>query len=457
MGILTNANTIKEKIDAKEVEILVIGLGKMGLPIVVSFTNAGFKVKGFDISKDVVKSLNAGKVKIAEPFVEERLKSALNMNLFFASTDLSKVLKNTDFVIVIIPILIDDTGNIILETVTELYKNLEQNIEKGTIIIQESTLSPSTTQEILLPILEANGKIDGKDFGLVFAPERTFSGRALADIEERYPKVLGPTHEIAGYATKLLYSKVAKKGVIQVSDATTAEAIKVFKGVFRDTNIGLANELAIIADKLKVDIIEIIKVSNTEPFSMLHTPGIGVGGHCIPVYPHFAIQEGKKRGYVPSIIPEARKKNDEMVNYAIEMLNKAVPNWERNVLIMGLAYRGSVKEHRFSPAIRLISELYATGINRIRLIDPLYTKKEIDEVIGKDIGWENNFKNFSSTLNEAVTWASVIIIVTDHEEFKLKNYQILSNKIVYDGRYVLSEKLAKDFFLLQPGRMKFLK
>ena len=237
-----------------------------------------------------------------------------------------------------------------------------------------------------------------------------------------------------------------------VSDATTAEAIKTFKGAYRDVNIAIANQFAILADKLGIDIEEVINVANTEPYSHIHTPGIGVGGHCIPVYPYFVINIGREYEYEPKILSVSRHVNDDMVQYAIEKVSEVTPSWDRNVLILGLAYRGGVKEHRLSPTLRLVQELRMRGVERLRVLDPLYTNDEVDALLGNGVGF-HTASSWQTIIDQALQWSSIIFIVTDHEEFKKLNYLLLSNRIVYDGRYVLNETLARDFYLLQPGRI----
>jgi len=436
----------------KKSQIAVVGLGKMGLPIAMCFTHAGFTVTGLDISEPIVADLNKGLTAINEPHVEERLKQAIASRRFRATTSAKDALSNADFVILIIPVLVDSSSKVNLDPLIETYNSLIENIEPGSIFIQESTLPPGTTQNIIKPLFEDKGLVDGKDFGLVFAPERTFSGRAIQDIEENYPKIIGATHPNSVEPTKLLYEQIAKKGVITVSDATTAEAIKTFKGAYRDANIAIANQFAVLSDKLGIDVNEVIEVANTEPFSHIHTPGIGVGGHCIPVYPHFIINIGKEFEYEPKVLSDARRVNDDMVKYAIDEVAKIVPSWDRNVLILGLAYRGGIKEHRLSPTLRLVQELRMKGIDRLKVCDPLYTEKEIDSLFGNGTGFPTE-ADWQATMTNALRWSSVIFIVTDHEEFKHLDYLLLSNKIVYDGRYVISEALARDFYLLQPGRL----
>jgi UDP-N-acetyl-D-mannosaminuronic acid dehydrogenase len=443
-----------DRIKNRESKILVVGLGKMGLPIAMSFTGAGFNVKGLDVLQNLVDDLNQGITTISEPGVSDRLKNAVETSKFTTTTDIEIAASGVDFVIIIIPVLIDDKGVAELEALLSIYRNLVHTIDKGTIIIQETTLPPGTTETVLKPIFDNEGKIHGIDYGLAFAPERTYSGRALQDIEENYPKVVGGVSEESGFAAKLLYEQVAKKGVIQVSNAITAEAVKAFAGTYRDVNIAIANQFAVLSDMIGIDIKEVIETANTEPYTNIHTPGIGVGGHCIPVYPYFIIQRANKDPKSSSLFQESRKINDYMVEYAINQISKYAADWNRNVLILGLAYRGGVKEYRLSPALRLLPKLQSKGAERVKIIDPLFSEQEINEIFNQEVGWNNN--EWDDNFKKALEWSSIIIINTDHNQFKQINYSMLSNKVIFDGRYLLNEHLAKDFFLIQPGRELFL-
>ena len=440
----------KEKIQSKNVTVTVVGLGKMGLPLTTVFTNAGFTVQGLDINEETVAMLNEGKTFIDEPHVPERLKDAVEKGRFKATTNIKEAVENTDFIVIIIPVLIDDHGNADLKGLLQTYENLSKHIPKGAVFIQESTLPPTTTSKVIVPYLENQGLKLGTDFGVVFAPERTYSGRAIKDIEENYPKIVGGADEKSAELVKALYEQFVVKGVIKVSDATTAEAIKTFKGAYRDANIAIANQLAILADIFGIDILEVRDAANSEPFSHIHLPGIGVGGHCIPVYPHFIIQKGKESDFIPSVFVESRIANDYMVDYALDLIDLITPDWQRNVLVLGLAYRGGVKEHRLSPTLRLFPLAREKQPMGIKVYDPLYSKEEIERLFGKETAFD------ADQFEEALQWASIVIIVTDHQEFKDLNPLKLSNKIVFDGRYVIEPEFAKDFFLIQPGRLGLL-
>ena len=444
MDLSQPLHEFKKLIIDRNAKITIVGLGKMGLPLCAVFTNQGFTVIGLDNSNKVVENLKSKKFMIDEPLVADRLSVAIDTQKFIATTDKNEAFLDSDFIIIIIPVLTDDDGFADISGLRTLYQEISSIAKNSPIIIQESTLPPGTTSGPLKEILSQNGRISGEHFGLAFAPERTFSGRAIADIEERYPKIIGAdTNNVADIA-KILYEQVCQKGVIIVSNPSTAEAVKTFKGAYRDANIAIANELAILADQFGVDIIEIIEAANTEPFSHLHMPGLGVGGHCIPVYPRFLIAQSQKSNHPAQIFPKSRELNDFMVNYCIELLEKEIDLNDKNILVLGLAYRSGVKEIRNTPTLRLVPELRVKGANVV-ISDPLFEKDEIDKIFGIGSNWDFEINK--------LTQFDIVIIATDHNLYKNLEPK-LENLLVYDGRYVLDPTKGK---IIQPGRLHYFK
>lgn len=438
-----HSDEIKKFIQKRNFTICIVGLGKMGLPLAMVFTNAGYHVSGLDISEKLVTALNSGITDINEPNVAERLGKAIKEKLFIATIDTKMAVATAKFIIFIIPVLTSSDGHADISILEETYERISNFAPNGAIYIQESTLPPGITSGPIKSLLEQNGKKSGRDFGLVFAPERTFSGRAIKDIEENYPKILGGDTDNAAIQAQALYEIVCKKGVIKLSSATAAEAVKTFKGAYRDMNIAIANEFALLADLHKVDVLEIIDAANSEPFSHIHKPGIGVGGHCIPIYPRFLHSQSLDFGQESKLIRQSRVLNDYMVDYAVKVLDNYI-EWNDDILVLGLAYRGGVKEHRNSPTLRLIPQLRMKGV-KVNLMDPLYSAEEIDALFGENTGKNWNIRKVSDY--------KIIIICTDHEDFNELNSSLIDmeQKIIYDGRYVLQQ--LEKHIILQPGRL----
>jgi nucleotide sugar dehydrogenase len=436
---------VKRAIRNGEVTIAVYGLGKMGLPLAAVLANHGAKVIGVDINKKVVEMINNGENHInEEPGLSELVKKNVEGGRLKATTDGIWAAKQADVMIIIVPTLTDERGNLKLDPVYNVAEKISQGLEKGDIIITEATMPPGTT-ESLTPILEKSGLKLG-EFGLAHAPERTMTGTAIRDITGQYPKIVGASDKKTLEAVIGIYGTINKKGVIPVSSIKAAEAVKVFEGVYRDVNIALANELALWCEEHGLDALEVFKAANTQPYCHLHMPGAGVGGHCIPIYPWFVINLAKKTN--PRLIKTAREINDSMPHHIVELTIKGLNKVGRslrgsNVLVLGLTFRGGVREFMRSPAISIIKELKEWGA-KVFAYDPL-----CDENDAKRFGaeWREDFKDIDA-----------IIIVTDHREFRGLDLDEIArqvrNRVIIDGRNVIDPKIAKEkgFIYLAVGR-----
>ena len=435
-----NREEVKQAFKENKVTIAVYGLGKMGLPLAAVFAEYGAKVIGVDINKKIVDNINRGVNHInEEPGLSELIKKHVKTGRLKATTDGVLAAKQADVMVIIVPVLADKKGNLKLGPVYDVAEKISQGLEKEDIVITETTMPPGTT-ESLIPILEKSGLNLG-EFGLAHAPERTMTGTAIRDITEYHFKVVGASDEKTLEAVIGLYETINKKGVIPVSSIKTAEAVKVFEGIYRDVNIALANELALWCEEQDLDVLEIFKAANTHPYCHLHMPGAGVGGHCIPVYPWFVINLSKK--IYPRLIKTAREINDSMPQHIVELVLRGLNEVGKslkgsNILVLGLTFRGNVKEFRRSPAIDIIKRLKEWDAN-VYAYDPLCTPEEV-EYFGAV--WRDDFKNIDA-----------LIITTDHKEFKnldLDNIaEQVRNKVIIDGRHVIDSKEArkKDLYI----------
>ncbi len=411
----------------RQLTVTVIGQGKMGLPLSVVFLDAGYQVIGVDIDPLVVDAINKGDPPIlSEPGVIEGIKKGLEKENYYCTLSLEESVKRADILVIIIPVLLDSYKNPNLSPLVKLMQSIGTYLQGGELVIIECTLPPTTTNDLMKNCLESTSDLQaGVDFGLGFAPERTYSGRAIQDIRSNYPKIVGGINSKSTKYISLFYASLVEKGVIEMSSATAAEAVKIFKGVYRDTNIALANELAKIAEKLDINVYEIIDAANSEPFCHIHLPGAGVGGHCIPVYPQFLIDIADKIGVSSDLIKRGREINSKMpmhvINRIIQGLNQESKSVKgAKIALLGLTYRGNVKEHRYTPTLDLIKYLkeYEPAIV---LTDPLYEKEEIKQLI--DVPFEKE-------LDKALKEADCVIILADHDEYK----EGLVEKIEQNGK-----------------------
>jgi len=429
---------IQKAVKNGKITIAIYGAGKVGLPIAVVFAEIGAKVIAVDINEDIVDKINKGENPVKnEAELDEKFSNCIKNGNLVASTDLIGTAKKADIIIVIVPTILDDNQILNLDPVRDAFENIGMGLVHEDLVILESTVPPNFMERIIKPILEKKSHLKaGIDFGLGFSPERVYSGRIIPDLRYRYPKIVSGIDQKTTDAMATLYGMIAEKGVIKLSNMRTAETMKVFEGIFRDVNIALANELALIAEKLDIDIIELIQAANTQPFSNILIPGAGVGGHCIPVYPYFIINHENLKELDLKLIKAARQVNEFMPTHIIQLLEIALDEMKTsyqkiNITIMGLAFRGDVKEYRNAPAIQVVNGLKAKTKN-IKCFDPLFLKNEIFDILqisGVD-SLENAFRD-----------ANCVIFLTDHTLFKtldLKKYSIFMRepRILIDGRQI---------------------
>ena len=438
---------IKKHFEAGDITVGVFGLGKMGLPLAAMYGQLGLKVIGVDINQKVVNLINSGKSHlINEPGADtETISKLVNEKRLVATTDGSYAASQADVMIIIVPTLLDSNKQIILKPVLDVAKAIGEGMKEGSLILTECTLPPGTTKNKILPLIEhASGFKVGRDFGLAHSPERTMSGQVIKNVIESYPKIVGGVEEKSTETAAGFYESFVKKGVIKVTNATTAEAVKVFEGVYRDVNIGLANELAILSQRLEIDVMEAISAANSQPYSHIHTPGAGVGGHCIPVYPYFLINLASAVNQNLAITYTARKVNEKMPHYTVSLIIESLNECKKPVNgttigILGITYKKGVKSTYNSPALVVIPELKRLKAN-LRVHDPLYTRAEIEEQL--QVSGESN-------LEKLISEAECLVILTDHKEYKdEKTIRTIKNSkklcAVVDGRNILNKKLFEN-------------
>jgi UDP-N-acetyl-D-mannosaminuronic acid dehydrogenase len=442
-------DAIRDALTAGKVTVAVYGLGKMGLPLATVFADKGARVIGVDISPQVVAQVNKGKCPVTnEPGLPEMLRASVAGGKLRATTDGVAAARESDVMVVLVPSLLDTDKSPDLTAVTAVCSAVSRGLSRGDLVILETTVPPRTTKDVVLPILKQSGLRKG-EFGLAFCPERTSSGRAIRDMTGAYMKVVGGIDKKSTETAAAIYSVINKKGVIAVSDTCTAEVVKLFEGVYRDVNIALSNELALLCRDMGVSFAEVLPVVN-EPFDEerhryhvnLLRPGAGVGGHCIPVYPYFITKTTKSD---TSLIKLARKINESMpfhiVDLMIEGLNDAGRNVRgSNILILGLAFRGGVREARNSPAIPIIQRLKRLRAS-VFLYDPLFSK---DEIEGSGAKYTDSFDDMDC-----------IVIVTDHKGFREYDWRKIGSKmrtrVIVDGRQVVDPATVRKLGFVYKG------
>lgn len=401
--------------------ICVIGLGYIGLPTAVMFANHGIKVHGVDVNPAAVRSIQEKKLHIEETDLQERLNKAVDDGLLTAST----TPQEADVFIVAVPSPINPDNTANLEYVGQATASIVPYLRKGNLVILESTVPPKTVEHVMLPELVKANLEFGHDLFVSHSPERVIPGRVFEELVNN-DRIVGGIDEKSSVLTKELYETFVK-GTIHITDATTAELVKVMENTYRDVNIAFANELAKMADKLDVNIWEAIKFANYHPRVNVHFPGPGVGGHCIAVDPWFLVELG---GEQAQIIHMSRNTNDSMPSYTAQK-TQAILNQNKiaggKVAVLGLAFKGNVDDMRESPSTIVISELQNLGLDVVSY-DP-HIK-------------ENKHDTQTQSLEEATKDADIIVVLTDHNEFKALQPEAISAKsnIVFDTKNCLNRE-----------------
>ncbi len=358
--------------------VAVVGLGKIGLPLAIQYAQHGRRVIGCDINPQVVEGINAGRCHVhEEPGLEAWVADAVAQGRLSATTDTAAAVRQAAVVVVIVPVMVDQAHAVDFRSIDAATQAVGAGLTAGTLVIYETTLPTGTTAGRLRRILEeASGLKAGSDFLLAYSPERVSSGRIFRDLAT-YPKVVGGINEESRDAASAFYRSVLDAEVMCMASADEAEFVKLIETTYRDVNIALANEFARYADAHGLNVIAAIAAANTQPYSHIHSPGVGVGGHCIPVYPYFLLHGSPDGLALPR---QARRINDDMAAYTVERIEAEIGSLAgQAVLILGVAYRGNVRETAFTSA-RLLQEALTARDARVFAEDPLFSAQELESL-----------------------------------------------------------------------------
>jgi UDP-N-acetyl-D-mannosaminuronic acid dehydrogenase len=375
-GVMDELTAGPDSLDG--VAIAVWGLGKLGLPLAAVLADHGASVTGVDIDASVVERVNAGRSPISgEPGLASLVQQHAGGGLR-ATSDGTAAARDAGVHIILVPTILDEESQPELSALEAAVGDIATGVSAGDLVILESTVPVGTTRAVVCAALQDVGLAIGTDVGVAFCPERTSSGRVIEDLTASYPKIVGGVSPASAAAARALYGCFNAPGVIVMESLETAEAVKLFEGVYRDVNIALANELARVSDSWGIDADAAFRAANTQPYCDLHTPGIGVGGHCIPVYPWFVMATADET----PLVRTARSVNSGMPHHVLRLLERRlaaheVPLAGSQILVLGLTYRPGVDELRYAPALDLIDALVAAGA-RVIAHDPITDLAAID-------------------------------------------------------------------------------
>ncbi len=417
-------------------KINVIGLGYIGLPTAAIFAKSGFDVVGVDINLDIVNELNKGNIHIEEPGLNELIIQVVQEKRFKASL----VPEEADAFIIAVP---TPNNNDIhkscdLTHVIEATKKVIPYLQKGNLLIVESTIEPRTMEDYITPLLENEGYRVGEDIYIVHCPERVLPGQILKELVTNN-RILGGVTDKCSLKAKELYEAFVE-GEIILTDSKTAEMSKLMENTFRDVNIALSNELSKVCNDLNINVLDVINMANKHPRVNIHTPGPGVGGHCLAVDPYFIIAKSPQN---TSLISNARKINNSMPRYVVDHVKKIVRGLEDpKITVFGVTYKGNVDDTRESPAFEIIDLLKDEGFD-VSIHDPHVSLEKLET---------NTLDIYDSVEN-----SDLILILTNHNEFKILDFEQLFNLMrtpqIFDTVNITERYYGNDGILYNYGNI----
>ncbi|MBU8771482.1 nucleotide sugar dehydrogenase [Cytobacillus oceanisediminis] len=422
---MSNFEELLLRFKNRDAVIGVVGLGYVGLPLAVEKAKAGFKVIGFDVQQSRVEQVNQG-INYIGDVVNEDLEEVVKSGNFIATTDYGRI-SEVDAVAICVPTPLDIYQQPDTSYVCSSANEISKYAHEGMLIVLESTTYPGTTEEIVKPALEAKGLKAGETVFIAYSPERVDPGNKHFKTKNT-PKVVGGVTENCTKVAAAMYRSVLEGDVHEVSSPAIAEMEKIFENTFRHINIALANEMAILCERMNIDVWEVIDAAKTKPYGfMAFYPGPGLGGHCIPIDPFYLTWKAREYNYHTRLIELAGEINNSMpeyvVNRAMQILNdegKALRG--SKIVLMGVAYKKDIDDVRESPVLRIIELLDQQGAN-YTVVDPYVTS------------FRTGNRNVETTTfsKSVLEEADLVLITTDHSDF---DYQLIANhsKIVFDTR-----------------------
>ncbi len=377
--------------------ICVLGLGYIGLPTASTFATHGMKVIGVDVDQRVVDVLRNGEIHIHEPGLRTLVEAAFRSD----NLKISDTPEDADAFVIAVPTPILDDKRANMRYVEAAAESITPNLKKGNLVVLESTSPPRTTLDRLVPILERSGLRAGEDFFLAYTAERVLPGKILQELIEN-ARVIGGINKASAEAARDLYSTFVR-GEIHLTDATTAEMVKLMENTYRDINIAIANEFARLGEELGVNIWQAITLANLHPRVNILRPGPGVGGHCISVDPWFLVEAAPETS---QLIRQARSVNDSQPDRVVALVHKALSGKKgTRIAALGLAYKPNVDDLRESPAVAVVTQLIAAGVN-VNTYEPFAPKAELEGATR------------CASLEAALEGADAILMLVDHDQFR---------------------------------------
>nr|WP_077390642.1 nucleotide sugar dehydrogenase [Mobilibacterium timonense] len=428
---------LMEKIKKHEITVGVVGLGYVGLPLAVEKAKAGFKTIGFDVQPEKVKMVNDGHNYIGD-VVNEDLKELVDSGQMRATSDFSFV-KDVDFIAICVPTPLDKHQEPDVSYVRSSTESIAEHLSKDTMVVLESTTYPGTTEEMIRPILEkGSGLTCGEDFYLGFSPERVDPGNLIYKTKNT-PKVVGAIGKDATEVIAAMYREVLEGEVYEVSSPAIAEMEKILENTYRNINIGLVNELAMLCNKMNISLWEVIEAAKTKPYGFqAFYPGPGLGGHCIPLDPYYLTWKAREYGFHTSMIENSMIINDQMPEYTVDRAAEVLNRYKKSlngskVLVLGVAYKNNIDDYRESPALNVIDILKRRGAD-VDFFDPWIPKYK------RNGEW---FTGIDHINGDIVSSYDLIVVTTAHDAY---DYQMIQKnaQAIFDTRNAFKDVEDRD-------------
>ena len=409
MSVSENKRKLLDKISARAARVGVVGLGYVGLPLVVEFARCGFNSTGFEVDAKKVNAINRGESYIPDA-PTAHVAELVEAKSLGATTDFA-LLKEQDVIIICVPTPLRKTKDPDVSYILAASEKIQACLRPGQLVILESTTYPGTTDEVLRPMFDATGLRLDEDYFLAFSPERVDPGNEKFNTKN-ITKVVGGVTETSAEVAAAVYGAIVDN-VHPVSSARVAETCKLLENTFRAVNIGLVNELARLCDTLGIDTWEVIAAAATKPFGFMpFYPGPGIGGHCIPLDPHYLSWKARMHGFEARFISLAEEVNSRMPDHVVDLVARGLNNHRKpvngsKVLIIGVAYKREIDDMRESPALGIIEKLQSLGAD-VQFHDPYVAEIYLEG--------NNNLLRGIELSSEAVSEADCVVIVTDHRK-----------------------------------------
>jgi len=414
--------------------IAIFGLGHMGLPTAALLAKSGLKVVGVDINNETVEMVNQGRSPIMEPGLEEIVKQTVEEGCLSATNDPLSALENK-IIMIIVPTPVDEHKKSDLSAVISASRSISEGLKKDDLVIVESTVPPGTCENLVIPLLEESGLKVGEDFKVAYTPERALPNNTLYEMTHN-ARVIGGINPESTQMAASLYQRITEGEIIMVQDLVTAEMVKLMENTYRDTNIALANEMALVCNALGVDAIEAIQAANHHPRVNIHTPGPGVGGHCLSIDPYFIVEIARERGVETPLIQTSRQVNEDMPGEVVQIIERALEDKGKAIStskigVLGVAYKGNVADARETPAKPLIVQLVGEGAE-VLVNDPYVSPETIEP-------WGAQVVDLETALS-----ADCVVLVTDHDLYRNIKPEMIKNRLLVCTRPILDRKTFQE-------------